>query len=158
MDKDQRQVSKFFIGEEVERTICLGKKTLFVTGLIDSVEMIDAAKKHKCKHIYLGANQSFMAVNNSFLDWLDTIKVLLDNNFWVTLDSDVKYATELSTAYQGIIGHDKFVLMLSVKLPNIKNFNYNTTIKLDDTSWGATNAGVWVHQLQGCSGYFDEEP
>ena len=28
-------------------------------------------------------------------------------------------------------------------MPYIKQFNYNTTIKIDDKTWGATNSGVW---------------
>jgi hypothetical protein len=26
-------------------------------------------------------------------------------------------------------------------------FNYNTTVKIDDTTWGDTNPGVWTHSL-----------
>jgi hypothetical protein len=37
--------------------------------------------------------------------------------------------------------------MISVKLPYISLLNYNTTIKIDDATWGATNSGVWTHQL-----------
>ena len=37
--------------------------------------------------------------------------------------------------------------MISVKLPYINQFNYNATLKLDDRTWGATNSGVWTHQL-----------
>ena len=37
--------------------------------------------------------------------------------------------------------------MISVKLPYIKQFNYNATLKLDDNTWGDTNSGVWVHSV-----------
>ena len=37
--------------------------------------------------------------------------------------------------------------MISVKLPYIKQFNYNATLKIDDTTWGHSNPGVWTHQL-----------
>jgi len=37
--------------------------------------------------------------------------------------------------------------MISVKLPYIGLFNYNTTVKIDDTTWGNTNSGVWTHSL-----------
>jgi hypothetical protein len=161
MDIEQRLVSGYFVGEEVEQTICFGKKTLFVTEIYPNVvEIIEAAKRTECCHVYLGANQSFMEKCDSresdsklFSEWYGVIKQLLDNNFWVTLDADVKYAPMLATAGKGVIDHDKFVLMLSVKLPNIKNFNYNTTIKLDDTKWGHSNAGVWVHQLSSLKSY-----
>jgi hypothetical protein len=37
--------------------------------------------------------------------------------------------------------------MISVKIPNIRLFNYNTTVKIDDKTWGFSNSGVWTHQL-----------
>ena len=37
--------------------------------------------------------------------------------------------------------------MISVKLPYIKQFNYNATLKVDDTTWGHSNSGVWCHPL-----------
>ncbi len=37
--------------------------------------------------------------------------------------------------------------MISVKLPYIRQFNYNATLKLDDTTWGKSNPGVWCHSL-----------
>ena len=42
---------------------------------------------------------------------------------------------------------DRFVPMISVKLPYIKLYNYNATLKIDDRTWGATNPGVWCHSL-----------
>jgi len=46
----------------------------------------------------------------------------------------------------------KFIPMISVKLPYINQLNYNTTIKLDDRTWGDTNPGVWTHHLQSLMG------
>ena len=37
--------------------------------------------------------------------------------------------------------------MISVKLPHIRGFNYNATLKIDDTTWGYSNPGVWCHSL-----------
>jgi hypothetical protein len=37
--------------------------------------------------------------------------------------------------------------MISVKLPYIKQFNYNATLKLDDIDFDSTNPGVWTHSL-----------
>jgi hypothetical protein len=37
--------------------------------------------------------------------------------------------------------------MISVKIPYIKQLNYNATLKIDDITWGKTNSGVWTHQL-----------
>ena len=37
--------------------------------------------------------------------------------------------------------------MISVKLPHLRQFNYNATLKIDDTTWGYSNPGVWCHSL-----------
>ena len=37
--------------------------------------------------------------------------------------------------------------MISVKIPYIKLYNYNATVKIDDNTWGDTNPGVWCHPL-----------
>ena len=37
--------------------------------------------------------------------------------------------------------------MLSIKTPDLLGWNYNTTVKLDDTDFGKTNPGVWCHRL-----------
>ena len=46
-----------------------------------------------------------------------------------------------------ITNHNNFIPMISIKLPNVRNFNYNTCIKIDDIGFKATNPGVWVHKL-----------
>ena len=46
-----------------------------------------------------------------------------------------------------LVEHDRFIPMISVKIPYIKLHNYNTTIKIDDKDFAATNPGVWCHSL-----------
>jgi hypothetical protein len=70
----------------------------------------------------------------------------LDEGYWCTLDLDVAQAEGLAEG--GLLENNRFVPMISVKIPYIKLFNYNTTIKIDDTTWGHSNPGVWTHQLQ----------
>ena len=41
----------------------------------------------------------------------------------------------------------RFIPMISVKLPYIRQFGYNATLKLDDRDFAATNPGVWCHSL-----------
>jgi hypothetical protein len=43
--------------------------------------------------------------------------------------------------------------MISVKLPYIRQFGYNATIKLDDKDFAATNPGVWCHSLHDLQNY-----
>ena len=40
---------------------------------------------------------------------------------------------------------NKFISMISVKLPYIDQLNYNACVKIDDKDFKASNAGVWVH-------------
>ena len=71
-------------------------------------------------------------------------KLVVDTGIWVTLDFDVKYAEWVLES--GMTEYDTFI-NVSVKLPFIDQFNYNTTIKLDDKDFKATNPGVWCHSL-----------
>jgi hypothetical protein len=155
LNTEERQGIVYFTGYEVEHTICYGMYTLFVVGTPplkdilrianDSQSMLDESKR--IKQIYFGTSQSFNPA--SFEDWRtwdDRITGCLDAGYWVTLDFDVKYAEEIHE--DGWCERDRFVPMISVKLPYIKLYNYNTTIKLDDRTWGATNPGVWTHHLQ----------
>jgi hypothetical protein len=123
--------------------------TLFVVGTPPIEEILDQASLYLVEHIYFGTSQSFpnIDVNDAeeWNKWSDVIKACLDKQYWVTLDLDVKQAEGLIES--GLCEHDRFVPMLSVKLPYIKQFNYNATLKIDDLTWGKTNPGVWTHQL-----------
>jgi len=149
LDTQERQAVKYFTGYEVEHTICLGMHTLFIVGVQPVDEIVELAKKHNTPHVYFGTSQSFpdIGVNDAeaWQAWENMIRGCLDLGFWATLDLDAKQAEGLLEG--ALIEYDRFVPMISVKLPYIKQFNYNTTIKLDDRTWGATNPGVWTHQL-----------
>jgi hypothetical protein len=149
LDTNERQAVTYFTGFEVEHTICYGKFTLFVVGTPPVTEIVAQAKKYQTEHIYFGTSQSFPDIDVNDADewnkWEQMIKSCLDEDFWCTLDLDVKQAQGLIES--GLCEHDRFVPMLSVKLPYIKQFNYNTTLKIDDLTWGKTNPGVWTHQL-----------
>ena len=54
---------------------------------------------------------------------------------------------EHSPAYGQRTEYDTFIPMISIKLPYIKQLNYNACIKLDDKDFKATNPGVWVHSV-----------
>lgn len=133
----------FFTGIEIEKTPAYGLKTLFVVG----IQPIDIVKKyvneHNCKHVYLGANHSFDSIR--LPEWDAMIVSLLDSEILTTLDVDIKYLNSIiDTQY---INNDLFIAQLSIKIPNLNKFNKNTTIKIDDVDFKASNIGVWCHKL-----------
>lgn len=146
LDTNQRQEVTYFTGYEVEHTICHGMYTLFVVGTPPLEDILRLAKEQNVTHIYFGTSQSFRPIETSdWKIWDDRIMGCLNAGFWVTLDFDVKYAEEIHE--DGWCENNRFVPMISVKLPYIGLYNYNATLKLDDRTWGATNPGVWTHQL-----------
>jgi len=140
--------TKFFVGNEVENTIAKGKKTLFVVGLENPKEIINAATSMKCEAIYFGANHSFNPVDNQEWElWESMIKTTLDDpaGLLCTLDLDVKHVKSFHES--GLDEKNNFILMVSVKMPYIKLFGYNTVVKIDDIDFEKTNPGVWCHNL-----------
>ena len=145
MQRDGHDGVAFFVGNEIEHTPAYGMRTLFVVGIQDADEIVRTAQKHKCDHIYLGANQSFEPSD----DWDILIRAVLNNKLYrrlmVTLDFDVIHSEWVLEG--GYDEHDNFISMISVKVPYIKQFNYNACIKVDDKDFAATNAGVWTHRV-----------
>lgn len=150
LDTNQRQEVTYFTGYEVEHTICHGMFTLFVVGTppLEEILMQTTCGSNKVTHIYFGTSQSFNPKSISqeeYKAWDDVIIGCLKKDFWVTLDFGVEHIQGvLESAYNE---YPRFVPMISVKLPYINQLNYNATLKLDDLTWGATNPGVWTHQL-----------
>jgi hypothetical protein len=148
LDTNQRQTVVYFTGYEVEHTVCYGKKTLFVVGTPPLDEILVKAKETEVTHIYFGTSQSFKPHSISqeeYAPWDDVIIGCLKENFWVTLDFGIEHTEGIMES--GYNEYERFVPMISCKLPYIKQFNYNATLKLDDLTWGKTNPGVWTHQL-----------
>lgn len=144
-----------FIGNEVEHSPAFGLRTLFVVGIQDvnniKKDINDSYthlnKSMHIKHVYLGANQSFNPECITEWDlWNDVISELLtDSRIYVTLDFDVKHAQDIHEYVW--TENNRFIPMISVKIPYVKLYNYNTTIKLDDVDFDSTNPGVWCHSL-----------
>lgn len=140
-----RKATTYFVGTEVEHTAMYGEKTLFVVGVQNTDEIAALARKHQLRHIYLGTSQSFTPTDDDWNHWNKMIKELLDSEFWVTLDFGSEYAEGVLES--GWDEYNNFISMISVKLPYLKQFNYNATLKIDDTTWGHSNPGVWCHSL-----------
>ena len=151
LNTEERKDIVYFTGIEVEHTAAYGMFTLFVVGTPELEEILEKAELasrslNPVKQIYFGTSQSFNPLTfEDWSRWNGCIKGCLDAGYWVTLDFDVQYAEEVYK--QKWQNYQKFIPMISVKLPNVRFYNYNTTLKIDDTTWGATNPGVWAYRL-----------
>lgn len=149
MDRPGHETVKFFVGTEVEHSPAYGQRTLFVVGVQDADEIMDCALANDCTHIYFGANQSFprLEVNDGdgWRPWERMIQDCLEADFLCTLDLDATCAEGLLES--SLVEFNNFIPMISVKLPYIRQFGYNATLKLDDKDFKATNPGVWCHSL-----------
>ena len=154
LNTEQRQDVTYFTGYEVEHTVAYGMRTLFVVGTPSLKDILAIAEdsqsfedeSKRIRQIYFGTSQSFNpATHDNWKIWDNRIMGCLEAGYWVCLDFDVKYAEEIHE--EGWCEQDRFIPMISVKLPYIKLYNYNATLKIDDRTWGATNPGVWTHQL-----------
>jgi hypothetical protein len=157
MDRPEHNGADFFVGTEVEHSPAYGMKTLFVIGAHDPQAVLEKVaerqsytdKSKHIEHIYFGANMSFPNpdINNGEVwnQWETMIGACLMHGYWCTLDIDVTAAEGLLEGT--LIDHARFIPMISVKLPYAKLYNYNTTIKIDDKDFQATNDGVWCHSL-----------
>jgi len=141
----------FFTGIEIEHTPAHGMRTLFVTGiqLIDKIETYYHA--HNCSHIFFGANHSFkpsLDLPNDVGEWdgwETMIGHFLKKNILCSLDIPISHAEEFLEA--GLVEYENFIPQLRVPVPYIKQWNYNTMLKIDDKDFRASNPGVWCHSL-----------
>ena len=150
MNREGHDGVTMFIGTEVEHTPAFGKRTLFVVGLQDPEIVWQEFHNNDCEHIYFGANQSFPALDindgEGWQDWEYMIRYCLEKlPNYCTLDLDIAQAEGLLES--SLVEFNNFIPMISVKLPYIRQFGYNATIKLDDKDFAATNPGVWCHSL-----------
>ena len=149
MNRPDHNDVDFFIGQEVEHSPAIGRRTLFVVGVQDTQIILSQVEKNTCTHVYFGANQSFP--NPKFDDgptwkiWERMIIGCLQAGLLCTLDLDVCSAEGLCES--GLVEYNNFIPMISVKLPHIQMLGYNATLKLDDIDFGKTNPGVWCHSL-----------
>ena len=141
----------FFVGDEVEHTPAYGKKTLFVVGVQSTADIREYLDNNSLdiEHIYFGANQSFphLLVNDGgeWAKWENMIYHFLDHGYWCTLDIDISSVEGLVES--GLPERNRFIPMISAKIPYIGLLGYNATLKIDDKDFEATNPGVWCHSL-----------
>ena len=144
----------YFVGTEVEKTPAYGMRTLFVTGArpVEDIEKrLNSRKLRDIKHIFFGANHSFNPGvefpqdANQWTRWEKLITHFLNKDYLCTLDVPYDHAEALLESE--LIEHNNFIPQIRIPLPYIKQYNYNTMIKIDDKDFKATNPGVWCHNL-----------
>jgi len=142
---------EYFVGEEIEHTPAYLLKTLFVVGVKAPEQITDIATKHECDHVYFGANQSFDG--EEIGDWVTQIEHMLRLGFKVTLDLDIKHVQKKCKWLAQLNKFDSFITQLSVKIPDLEQYNDKTTVKIDDIDFNATNDGVFCHSLDKLKDY-----
>mgnify|MGYP006280227929 CR=1 FL=1 len=155
MNRQGHETAAFFVGTEVEHSPVHGHRTLFVIGLQPVDQILwqigehDRANREPITHVYFGANHSFPSLAyddaDAWQSWETMIQSVLDQGYWCTLDLDVQQVPGLCEG--GLVEHAQFVPMISVKMPYVRLLGYNATVKIDDSDFAATNAGVWCHSL-----------
>ena len=73
------------------------------------------------------------------------IRYFLDKRITCSLDIPIAEAEIFLESL--LVEYDNFIPQLRVPVPYIKQWNYNTMIKIDDRSYNQTNPGVWCHRL-----------
>jgi hypothetical protein len=154
--------AQYFTGKEVEKTPAFGKQTLFVTKPWHSYEdIMSRYTANKCEHIFFGANHSFHpleyedGVNNDnprkpayATDWFNLITPFLEDGILCSLDIPVNGRCDEYVKQSGLLNFKNFIPQLRIPLPDLADWNANTTVKLDDSGFEATNPGVWCWSLQ----------
>jgi len=140
-----------FTGVEVEKTPAFGLQTLFIVGLQDLDTIRRYLDQENCKHIFFGANHSFNPGVDFPKDadaweaWEDMIVPFLEDDILCSLDLPLSHAEALLESR--MIENDFFIPQIRIPLPYVKQYNYNTMLKIDDKDFKATNPGVWCHSL-----------
>lgn len=136
----------YFIGTEVEHTKMFGKRTLFVRGFKNYLDVIAQAKQHGVEHIFFGADHSYQPLTQSQqLLWQMMIKHCLDAGYDCSLDIPQTHAYDFVACE--LQKNTRFHPQIYIKLQNIEHYNANTHIKIDDRNFAATNKGVWTVAL-----------
>ena len=153
MNRPNHNDVDFFLGKEVEHTPAYGLNTLFVVG-VQPVQAIEKWLKYydSCidgaavKHIFFGANHSFEPSNNlDWQRWESMIQPFLQQQYLCSLDIPITVVDKFNET--SLCNYNNFIPQIRVSIPYIKNWNYNTMIKLDDYDFAASNPGVWTHSL-----------
>tara|TARA_B110000305_G_scaffold225748_1_gene272613 strand:- start:21 stop:542 length:522 start_codon:yes stop_codon:yes gene_type:complete len=136
-----------FTGIEVEKTPAYGMQTLFVDGIQDTETIMHYYNEHKCTHIFFGANHSYNPKEAGEFDaWDKYVLEFVKEGYLCSLD--IPSTINLEWVLEGgLIEYENFIPQIRVVVPYVKQWNYNTMIKIDDKGFKASNPGVWCHSL-----------
>ena len=135
---------KYFTGNEVEHTPAYGMYTLFVTGVQPTIHIEEMLLQYnQIEHIFFGANHSLQGKVGP--GWSDMIKYFLHGDYWCSLDIPIDCAEDILK--YGLQEYNNFIPQIRVPIPSVKQWNYNTMVKIDDKGFAETNPGVWSHRL-----------
>jgi hypothetical protein len=142
--------AKYFVADEVERTPLYGMRTLFVVGVQPVNEIVSKALEFKCPAVYFGTGNSFSPAGYDDAEYYNTwdrmISDVMEHDLWATLDFDVKHCDGVLEMV--CAENRRFVPMIAVKMPYVRQFNYNATLKIDDVDFDKSNPGVWCWSLE----------
>lgn len=131
----------FFIGPEVEHTCVHGYKTLFVVGVRNPEQTLNAALENDCKHVYLGANRSFQ----KNIRLAEKAVYLIEKGLYVTLDYPIEaHEWVLENIPANVVSNQRFIPMISCIIKDVETVNKNLTVKIDDIDFRGSNRGVWT--------------
>ena len=129
----------FLTGTEVEKTPIRNGYTFCYR--CTTREVIQEKLEDR-QHIFLGANHSFEPLNEEeWNKWVRMIKAFLTAGKLCSLDIPINYAEDFLES--GLTEYENFIPQLRIPLPYVKQWNYNTMLKIDDKGFKATNPGVW---------------
>lgn len=147
---------QFFVGKNYENTLTKGRNTLYVIGVPDIEEVTRILTQYigddEITHIYFGAEQSFIVSTFEDLDeWVPVLNHFLTLDYWCTLDLDLSLINFIHETE--LLSWNRFIPMISVKVPYISSLGYNAVIKIDDVQFNHSNSGVWCHQAHDLMDY-----
>lgn len=134
----------YAVGSEVEHSPVFSMKTLFVNGIRNVSQMVEFAKEHGCKHICLGAYNSFQKSKK----WNDVIRELLETGIYVSFHYHADaHEFLLETLDTVVWGHPYFIPVIVVNLPHVLDLSKNLMLKINDEDRGS-NLGVWSSPMR----------
>jgi len=140
---------KFTVGDYPENTYARGKRTLYVIGEPDIEEISRRLAQYdgeEITHIYFGSGHSFkVSTTEDMSPWTETITHFLILHYWCTLDFDNTFSRYVLESE--MCSYNKFIPLISMKLPFFADFGYNAAIKIDDLDFNYSNYGTWTHSV-----------
>lgn len=140
---------KFLVNTYQEHTLAYGKQTLTIFGEPDLEEIARVIAQYtdvEIEHLHFGAERSFTCTTlDAMEDWIANIKHFLTLDYWVTLEVDLQLINLLQES--GLAQWNRFIPLISVKIPFAYELGYNASIKIDDVQFNHSNTGIWCHQI-----------